>query len=82
LHGRKQLQVGSFAFVETVKGELGAKAQHRELEQVDGKYALRESGGAYGGQIDSKNEAKTRKHTFMGEILAWSDPEHRLTGFW
>jgi hypothetical protein len=29
--------VGSLAFVENVKAELGAKALHRELEQVDGR---------------------------------------------
>ena len=41
--------VGSLAFVEKVKSELGIKALHRELEQVDGTYALRESGEAYSG---------------------------------
>jgi hypothetical protein len=38
--------VGSLAFVEKVKSELGIKTLHRELEQVDGTYALRESGEA------------------------------------
>jgi putative transposase len=33
--------VGSLAFVDKVKSELGAKALHREPEQVDGTYALR-----------------------------------------
>jgi hypothetical protein len=44
--------VGRLAFVEKVKGELGVKALHRELEQIDGTYALRESGEAYSGQFD------------------------------
>ena len=38
--------VGSLAFVEKVKSELGIKALHRELEQIVGTYALRESGEA------------------------------------
>ena len=46
--------VGSLAFVEKVKRELGIKALHRELEHVDGTYALRESGEAYRSQFDSK----------------------------
>jgi hypothetical protein len=46
--------VGSLAFVEKVKSELGIKAVRRELEQVDGTYALRESGEAYRGQIDAQ----------------------------
>jgi putative transposase len=55
--------VGSLAFVEKVKSELGIKALHRELEQVDGTYALRESGEAYRGQFDSKNEALRPENT-------------------
>jgi len=47
---------GSLAFIKKVKSELGIKALHRELEQVDGTYALRESGEAYRGQIDTENE--------------------------
>src|SRR5262245_43283270 len=72
--------VGSLAFVEKFKSELGIKALHRELEQVDGKYALRESGEAYRDQFDSQNEAlRPRKHRFMGEnslscgSLTWSE---------
>ena len=48
--------VGSRDFVEKVRSELGIKALHRELEQVDGTYTLRESGEAYRGQFDPKNE--------------------------
>jgi hypothetical protein len=74
--------VSSLAFVEKVKSELGIEALDRELEQVDGTDALRESGEAYRGQIDSKMSSKTRKHTFMGANyrscgnLAWGDPAH------
>jgi putative transposase len=54
--------VGSRDFVEKVRSELGIKALHRELEQVDGTYTLRESGEAYRGQFDPKNEPKAEKH--------------------
>jgi putative transposase len=35
----ESVAVGSLAFVEEVKVELGAKALHREVEQVNGTYA-------------------------------------------
>jgi hypothetical protein len=73
--------VGSLAFVEKIKGELGVKALHREVEQLDGSYALREPGEAYSGHFHIENEAlNVRKHAPMGENwrsssnLAWSDP--------
>ncbi len=34
--------VGSQAFVEGVKRELGLKARHRDIDEADGPYALRE----------------------------------------
>jgi hypothetical protein len=46
--------VGSLAFVEKIKSELGIKALHRELGQVDGTYALRESGEAYRDKLTAK----------------------------
>jgi hypothetical protein len=52
--------VGSFAFVEKVKSELGSK---------DGRMRLRESGEAYRGQIDSKNEALTPENTLPWERI-------------
>jgi hypothetical protein len=61
--------VGSLAFVEKVKSELGIKALHRELERVDGTYALRESGEAYRGQFDSKNEALRLENTLPWERI-------------
>ena len=60
--------LNGLAFVEKVKSELGIKALHRELEQIDGTYALRESGEAYRGRFDSKMGSKIRKHTFMIEV--------------
>src|SRR5262245_46085945 len=59
--------VGSLAFVEKVKSELGIKALHRELKQIDGTYALRESGEAYRGQIDSRNQALRPENTLPWE---------------
>ena len=47
--------VGSLAFVEKIKGELGVKALHREVEQLDGTYALREPGEAYRTNFDTQN---------------------------
>lgn len=61
--------VGSLAFVEKVKSELGIRALHRELEQVDGTYALRESGEAYRGQFDSKNEVLRTENTLSWERI-------------
>jgi hypothetical protein len=55
--------VGSLAFVEKVKTELGIKALYRELEQVDGSYALREPGEAYRAQSDIESEALSAKNT-------------------
>ena len=59
--------VGNLAFVEKVKGELGIKTLHREIEQVDGTYALRESGEAYRKQIDSKKESLGPESTLSWE---------------
>jgi hypothetical protein len=46
--------VGSRDFVEKVRSELGIKALHREPEQVDGTYTLREPGDAYRANLTSK----------------------------
>jgi hypothetical protein len=42
------IAVGSLAFAEKVKSELGIKAMHREVEQAGGTCVLRESSEAYG----------------------------------
>jgi hypothetical protein len=42
------------AIVENVKAELAPKALHRELEHVDGTYALRESGETYRANLTLK----------------------------
>jgi hypothetical protein len=48
------IAVGSLAFVERVKNDLGIKAMHREVLETDGTYALHESSEAYTGQIDRR----------------------------
>ena len=42
------IAVGSFAFVEKIKGELGSKAMHREVEVFEGTHVLREESEVYG----------------------------------
>jgi hypothetical protein len=68
--GRKQFAVSSLAFVEKVKSELGIKALHRELEQIDRTYALRESSEAYRGKFDIKNEALRLENTLPWERIS------------
>ena len=44
----ESIAVGSLAFIDKVKSELGFKAAHREVIEADGTYALREPAEAYG----------------------------------
>jgi REP element-mobilizing transposase RayT len=62
--------VGSLAFVENVKAGLGAKALHRELEQVDGTYTLRESGEAYSSHFAVENHALRFKNALLWNTIA------------
>jgi hypothetical protein len=55
---------------EKVKSDLGIKALHRELEQVDGTYTLRESGEAYRGQFDLKNKPLSVENTLPWKRIA------------
>jgi putative transposase len=61
--------VGSLAFVEKIKGELGVKALHREVEQLDGTYALREPGEAYWTNFDTENESLRLENTLLWERI-------------
>ena len=63
------LAVGSQAFVEKIKGELGPKALYRELEQVDGTYALRESGEAYSSHFAIENEALRLENALLWNTI-------------
>jgi putative transposase len=51
------IAVGSLAFVETVKNDLGVKATHREVIEAGETYELREPAEAYAGKFTGKNDA-------------------------
>jgi putative transposase len=55
--------VGRLSFVNEVKRELGFKAVHREVTELEGSYALREEGEAYGLNFDGENEALSSENT-------------------
>ncbi len=55
--------VGSQAFVEGVKRELGMKAQHRDIDEADGAYALREPRSAYTTDFGIESDALRPKNT-------------------
>ena len=59
------IAVGSGTFVEKVKSELGVRATHREIVEVDRTYGLREPSEAYGSEFASENEALTLKNTIQ-----------------
>jgi putative transposase len=59
------IAVGSLAFVDRVKGELGAKARHRDVIEADGSYALREPSEAYAGKFTEKNDALRTQNTIL-----------------
>jgi hypothetical protein len=50
------IAVGSLAFVENVKSELGSEAMHRDVEHIDRMYVLREQSEAYNGNLPSETE--------------------------
>jgi putative transposase len=62
------IAIGSLAFVENVKNQLGIKASHRNVIEADGSYALREPAEAYAGKFTGKNEALRTQNTFV-----WND---------
>jgi putative transposase len=61
------IAVGSLAFTEKVKSELGIKAMHREVEQTGKTYALREQSEVYGGDLGSESEALRPQNTIFWE---------------
>ena len=58
------LAVGSLAFVERVKNDLGIKAMHREVLETDGTYALREPSESYARRFAAVSEALRSENTF------------------
>lgn len=76
------LAVGSQAFVEKVKLELALKAMHRDAEEADGTFVLREPAGAYRGSFGGEiGRLSPKNGVFLGGKsrqymkLAWSDPK-------
>jgi putative transposase len=67
------IAVGSLSFVESVKGELGRKALHRDVEQVGGAYTLREESETYDGSLPSETEPLSSKNT-----LPWNESLENL----
>jgi len=59
----ESITVGSLAFIDQVKNELGLKAMHREVLGTDGTYGLREPAEIYAGNFTSKGEALRSKNT-------------------
>ena len=62
------IAVGSLAFVERIKNDLGVKAMHREVLQADGTYALREQSEAYGHEFASESDALRLENT-----ISWDE---------
>jgi putative transposase len=58
------IAVGSLAFVETVKNQLGVKAMHRDVIEADESYALREAAELYAGNFSGKNEALSSENSW------------------
>jgi hypothetical protein len=57
------IAVGNLNFVEKVKSELGSKAAHREVTQLEGTGVLREDGEAYGRNFSGENDALSLENT-------------------
>ena len=61
------IAVGSLAFVERVKSDLGIKAMHREVLETDGTYALHEPSESYTRNLTDENEALSSENTIFWE---------------
>ena len=59
------IAVGSLAFVENVKNQLGLKAAHRDVREADGSYALREPAESYARNFTGENEALSSENTIL-----------------
>ena len=64
------IAVGSLAFIDQVKNELGFKANHRDVIESDGSYALREPAEAYALRFADGNEALRSQNTFFWNKIA------------
>jgi putative transposase len=61
----ESIAVGSLAFIDEVKSELGLKAAHRDVVESDGSYVLREPAEAYALKFAGENEALRSQNTFF-----------------
>jgi len=61
----ESIAVGSLAFIDQVKNELGFKADHRDVIESDGSYVLREPAEAYALKFAGGNEALRSQNTFF-----------------
>jgi len=62
-HWSEAIAVGSLSFVNNVKRQLGFKAAHRDPMELEGTYALREPGEAYGPNFGAESEALSSENT-------------------
>jgi REP-associated tyrosine transposase len=64
----ESIAIGSLAFVEKVKGELGVKALHRAFEPLGGVYALREPSESYARDLGGETDALRLENT-----ISWDE---------
>ena len=62
----ESIAVGSLAFIDQVKNELGFKADHRDVIEYDGSCVLREAAEGYACKFAVENEALRSQNTFFG----------------
>jgi hypothetical protein len=68
----RSIAVGSLAFVDKVKSDLGVKAMHREVAEVGGTYTLREPSEAYAGDFTSESDVLTSDNTsILNFVMQW-----------
>ena len=61
----ESIAVGSLAFIDQVKNELGFKADHRDVIESDGSYVLRQAAEGYTLEFAVENEALRSQNTFF-----------------
>ena len=61
----ESIAVGSLSFVEKVQNQLGFKAAHRDVIEVQGSYVLREPAQAYAGKIVGEKAALSSENTLV-----------------
>ena len=68
------IAVGSLAFIDKVKSELGFRAAHRDVVEGDRTYALREPAEAYGPSFAAEGGALRAENTFF-----WNETVDEVT---